>query len=56
MSKILVDEMPNEPSECPFCSDDGVMLKCCKIMGYKYACSLETGLKCEYLAEPPKDS
>ena len=56
MSKILVDEMPKKPSDCPFCADDGVMLKCCKIMGNKHACDLETGFNCEYMAELPKDS
>lgn len=57
MSKILVDEMPSRPAECPFCkfipdghSPFGGDVKCL-LTNLECNCDLLTNSKCGFLAE-----
>ena len=54
-TKIFVSEMPKNADGCPFHSDDGISMKCCKIQGHRFVCNLEFGNQCEYLEELPLD-
>lgn len=57
MSKILVDEMPSRPAECPFCVFipnslsplDGEVK--CLLTNLECNCDLLTSSKCDFLAE-----
>lgn len=58
MSKIVVDEMPKSPWDCPFISGDSCWkdyrhMMCCSIQ--HYICSLEEGHECEFLTATPWD-
>lgn len=58
MSKIIVDEMPTSPWDCPFVSGDSCWkehrhMMCCSLQ--RYICSLEEGGKCELLTAMHSD-
>lgn len=62
MSKIIVDEMPNEPSACPFSYTDGYFPDTeTSNSHYSYGCTilrnpccLGYGCSCDLLKELPK--